>query len=75
MKFTVECDMPERWVDDFCSFLKHLEHNGKIGHSALVGFYADGDGDFRPTFNISTDYTLTSGCSTNWTPETMYDAG
>ena len=44
MKFTVECDMPERWVNDFCSFLKHLEHNGKIGHSALVGFYADGDG-------------------------------
>ena len=74
-KFTITCEMPERWVDDFCSFLKHLEHNGKAGHSALVGFYADGDGDFRPTFNINTEYNLTPGCSTDWTPEVMYDAG
>ena len=74
-KFTIECEMPERWVNDFCSFLKHLECNGKIGHSALVGFYADGDGDFRPKFNISTEYSNTSGRKTEWTPEAMYDAG
>lgn len=75
-KFTIDCEMSERWVNDFCSFLKYLEHNGKIGHSSLVGFYADGDGDFRPTFNIQTDYAKTSGRTTgDWTPETTYDAG
>lgn len=74
-KFIVECEIPERWVDDFCSFLKHLERNGSIGHSALVGFYADGDGDFRPEFTINTEYNKTSGCKTEWIPETMYDAG
>ena len=52
-KFIVECEIPERWVNEFCSFLNHLERNGKLGHSALVGFYADSDGDFRPRFNTS----------------------
>ena len=74
-KFIVECEVPERWVNQFCSFLKHLERNGNIGHSALVGFYADGDGDFRPTFNIKTTYEKTGGFKTTKTPEAMYDAG
>jgi hypothetical protein len=74
-KFIVECEVPERWVDDFCSFLEHLERNGNIGHSALVGFYADGDGDFRPKFTINTEYSKTQGRKTEWTPEAMYDAG
>lgn len=74
-RFTIDCEMSERWVNDFCSFLRQLEYNGNIGHSSLVGFYADGDGDFRPRFSINVDYTKTEGCSTNWTPEIMFDAG
>lgn len=74
-KFIIECEIPERWVDEFCSFLKHLERNGSQGHSALVGFYADGDGDFRPRFNIHTDYEKTLGYKTDKVPEAMYDAG
>jgi len=74
-KFIIECEVPERWVDDFCSFLKCIEHNGNIGHSSLIGFYADGDGDFRPTFNIKTEYSKTHGRKTERTPETMFDAG
>lgn len=74
-KFTIECEVPERWVNQFCSFLKHLERNGNLGHSALVGFYADGDGDFRPRFNIKTAYEKTGGFKTTKTPEAMYDAG
>lgn len=74
-KFIIECEVPERWVNDFCSFLKRIEHNGNIGHSSLIGFYADGDGDFRPTFNIKTEYNKTHGRKTEWTPETMFDAG
>ena len=48
--------MEDRWVNDFCSFLKLLEEYGKIGHSAMIGFFADGDGGFRPKFNINTDF-------------------
>ena len=74
-KFTIECEMSERWVDEFCSFLKRLEQNGNRGHSSLIGFYADGDGDFRPKFQINTEYKIAQGQSSHWTPEVMYDAG
>ena len=74
-KFSIDCEVPERWVDYFCSFLKHLECNGSIGHSALVGFYADGDGDFRPKFNIQTKYEKTIIKKANKIPEVIYDAG
>ena len=74
-RFTIDCEMPERWVNDFCSFLRQLESNGNIGHSSLIGFYADGDGDFRPKFNINVDYTKTEGRDTSLSPEVMFDAG
>ena len=74
-KFTIECTMNDRWVDDFCSFLKSLENNGKIGHSSIIGFYADGDGDFRPKFNIGIDFNMTKGFESNKTPEILFDAG
>lgn len=74
-RFTVDCEMPERWVNDFCSFLRQLERNGNIGHSSLIGFYADGDGDFRPKFSINVDYTKTEGRGTSLSPEVMFDAG
>ena len=74
-KFTIECEVPERWINQFCSFLKHLERNGNLGHSALVGFYADGDGDFSPKFDIKTPWEKIGGIKTIKTPEAMYDAG
>ena len=55
-KFFIECEMEDRWVDDFCSMLKYMEHCGKMGHSDWVALYADGDGDFRPKFDIKTEY-------------------
>lgn len=54
VKFTIECEMDERWQDYFLSFLKHMEYNGLQGHSEIVGFYSDGDGDFRPRFTFTT---------------------
>ena len=73
--FTINCTMKDRWIDEFCSFLKYMEHNGSIGHSSLVGFYADGDGDFRPKFDINIEYNTKEGYKTDWKPETMFDAG
>ena len=51
-KITITVEMNERWISPFCSFLKAMENNGKLGHSGLLGFYVDGDGDFRPTFTF-----------------------
>ena len=41
------------------SMLKYFEAMGKLGHSCRVGFYADGDGDFRPEFETDFEYTET----------------
>ena len=46
----------QRWINQFMSFLDYMEHNGKIGHSCRVGFFADGDGDFRPTFTTDMNW-------------------
>ena len=40
-KITITVEMNERWISPFCSFLKAMENNGKLGHSGLLGFYAD----------------------------------
>lgn len=55
-KFTIEVEMPERWIPHFMSMLKYMEHLGNIGSSRNVTIYADGDGDFRPKFNSDIKY-------------------
>lgn len=60
-EFNIKVKMPERWVPHFCSFLKELETNGVVGHSAVVGIFSDGDGDFNPKFEIGTEYEPVKG--------------
>lgn len=36
----------KRWVPAFIGFINKLQRNSDIGHSSVVAFYADGDGDF-----------------------------
>lgn len=50
--FTLECKMEERWIPYFLAFLEDMQAYGYMGHSEILGFYADGDGDFRPKFTI-----------------------
>lgn len=78
--FNIKVTMKERWIDDFCSMLKQMESCGQLGHSALVAFYADGDGDFRPKFEIDYPYTMKDGFRgeriiSSSIPEVIYDAG
>ena len=49
--FTIECTMEERWIPEFLAMLQTMEGWGHLGHSGLIGFFADGDGDFRPEFD------------------------
>lgn len=81
--FDIKVTMNERWVDDFCSMLNWMQSCGDLGHSSIVGFYSDGDGDFRPKFEIDREYEKKNGF---WRkdykqsnrfpkPEVIFDAG
>lgn len=80
IELNIKAFIDERWVNDFCSMLKHMELCGNIGHSSVVAFYADGDGDFRPKFEFDKEYKKTNGY---WSKddkelpdiEVIYDAG
>lgn len=85
VKFNIEVEMEERWVDDFCSMLKLMEYNGNIGHSGTIAFYSDGDGDFHPKFEIGTNFDKKKGywnrdhferyAQSLDSPEVLFDAG
>ena len=59
--FNIKVTMNERWIDDFCSMFSYMQKCGEVGHSSIVGFYSDGDGDFRPKFEIDKAYELKYG--------------
>lgn len=56
--FNITCTMKERWVPCFCALLKTMQEFGEAGHSGALAFYADGDGDFRPKFDIEVGFDL-----------------
>ena len=81
--FNIKVTMNERWVDDFCSMLNWMQSCGNLGHSSIVGFYSDGDGDFRPKFEIDREDKKKDGFwrkdykqSNHFPkPEVIFDAG
>ena len=73
--FIISCTMEERWINHFLSFLSYMEFCGKIGHSSLVGFYSDGDGDFRPEFKTDIEWEKQYSHTTEKSPELYFDAG
>lgn len=77
--FNIKVTMKERWVNDFCSMLKWMEKCGNVGHSSIVGFYSDGDGDFRPKFEIDREFKINNGYRRKDKElpniEVLYDAG
>ena len=80
IELNIKAFIDERWVNDFCSMLKHMELCGNIGHSSVVAFYADGDGDFRPKFEFDKEYKKTNGYRSKDNKElpdieVIYDAG
>lgn len=59
--FNIRATMNERWINDFCSMLNYMQSCERIGHSSVVGFYSDGDGDFRPKFEFDREYEVMDG--------------
>lgn len=66
--------MQERWIPHFLSMLKNMERLGNIGASRTVAIFADGDGDFRPKFNVSIEYDEVPPVRDD-NGNTTYDAG
>lgn len=74
-KFTIEVEMDERWINNFCSMLSQMEYLGDIGASRTVGLYSDGDGDFRPKFKINTSFVKVEPSKFRNVEVIQYDAG
>lgn len=53
IEFTIKCRMRRRWARPFLSMLNYMEWCGQAGHSSMIGLYADGDGDYRPKFEVA----------------------
>lgn len=49
LKITVR----KRWLPHLLGFFHRMESLGSMGSSRMIGFYADGDGDFRPKFEVN----------------------
>lgn len=60
-EFNINVTMEERWIPYFQSFLHEMQSMGNAGCSRLIGFYSDGDGDFRPKFDYDIPVTLVPG--------------
>ena len=58
MRLTIIADIPDRWVPTFLGFLDRLRYCGSVGMSRNTTIYADGDGDFQPKFDITSDCEL-----------------
>lgn len=75
-KFTIEVEMEERWIDYFMSMLDKMEYLGNLGASRTVSLYADGDGDFRPKFKASIDWSSVRPKDADYDlNDNHYDAG
>lgn len=60
-EFNINVKMEDRWVPHFQSLLATMQMLGRRGSSRLLGFYSDGDGDFRPTFEFDIPVTMVEG--------------
>ena len=50
--FIIKCTMREHWASHFLGMLKRMQYLGAIGSSRYVTIFSDGDGNFRPKFEI-----------------------
>jgi hypothetical protein len=48
----ITATMNRRWMPQFVALLKTMQQYGELGHSDNLTFFADGDGDFKPKFEI-----------------------
>jgi hypothetical protein len=74
-KFTISCEMSERWIPQFLGMLKMMQTLGGLGGSRIVKFYSDGDGDYQPKFEWDKDLPKPAQAIDKSNDEYLYDAG
>ena len=75
MKFIIECEMDDRWLPHFRGMLDYMQHLGAIGSSHRVTLFADGDGDFRPSFVWPAEFPEPAKAKNDDKGNRFYDAG
>lgn len=78
MRLQINADIPDRWVPHFVGFLERLQYLGAVGCSRTTSIFADGDGDFRPRFEISSidgDVPQAAAPSEDFSGRQVFDAG
>lgn len=75
MKFTIECEMSDRWVSHFLAMLRYMQTLGGLGGSRKVSIYSDGDGDFHPKFKWDASLPSDAKPASNKDGDHLYDAG
>jgi len=74
-EFTIRVVMEDHWIPHFLSMLKYMEQLGKSGCSRRVSVFADGDGDFHPTFEWDDVLSDDVAPATEHDGNRLYDAG
>ena len=75
-EFDIHVRINKRWKDDFLSFLDNLQRLSEYGSSRMVGFFGDGDGDFKIEFSGMPSYKPKQAIAGEDTPlDYFYDAG
>ena len=75
MRFSIQCQMNERWIPHFLGMLRYMEQLGNLGGSRRVAIYSDGDGDFRPKFKWSSTLPSEAEPVDDRHGDRLYDAG
>ena len=79
--FDVTCTMNVRWAEQFLGMLHQMQRLGSMGSSRNVTIFADGDGDFRPKFQLNSDeiiqneLRIAEPIHTDKSGNTFFDAG
>lgn len=53
VKINVTIKVRKRWVPELLGLFHRMQNLGATGSSRMIGFYADGGGDFRPEFEVN----------------------
>ncbi len=73
--FNITVTMQDRWIPHFLAMLKQMQLMGSWGCTRIIRFVSDGDGDFRPTFEWSSDLPVSTEYDEKDFDERVYDAG
>lgn len=50
---TITITARKRWIKQLLGLFRDMQTLGSMGSSRMLGFYSDGDGDFRPKFDVN----------------------